>query len=369
MFWLTNQYESFLYEGGMLVLALLTALVIGVTIHPGSQLQSILGVEPLRWVGERSYAIYLWHYPVIVLTTPLNAPPNALRALLQIAATFLIAALSWRYIEEPVRHGALGRQWARLRHHDWALSSLRPSGWVLAGAVLFNAVVCALGLFGLVAASAADPASQVTSIAPVVVHHPAHPATKTNSVSNTSAPPPPAGQGVTAIGDSILIDAAPYLQALLPGVAIDAQVGQQLYQVQSQVPQLKGEGAVGNRLILELGTNGPYSPEQLETLLNSFGPLQRIVLVNTRVPRSWQDQVNATIATVARTYPNTTVVDWYADSAAYPQYFYPDGVHLDADGAKYYASLLVQALDTPGPGPTTTSTTSPPHHPRAGTSR
>jgi hypothetical protein len=365
MFWLTNQYEAFLYEGGMLLLAVLTALVIGVTIHPGSQLQSILGVEPLRWVGERSYAIYLWHYPVIVLTTPLNAPPNALRAVLQIAATFLIAALSWRFVEEPVRHGALGRQWGRIRHHDWSLSSLRPSGWVLAGAVAFNAVVCALGLFGLVTASAADPASQVTAIVPVEGHHPAHPATKTQSVSGTSAPPPPAGQGVTAIGDSILVDAAPYLEATLPGVVIDARVGQQLYQVQEQVAQLKGEGAVGNRLILELGTNGPYSPEQLEALLNAFGPMQRIVLVNTRVPQSWQDQVNATIAAVARTYPNTTVVDWYADSAAYPQYFYPDGVHLDADGAKYYASLLVRALEAPSPSPSHT----PPHPPGTGTSR
>jgi len=365
MFWLTNQYEAFLYEGGMLLLAVLTALVIGVTIHPGSQLQSILGVEPLRWVGERSYAIYLWHYPVIVLTTPLNAPPNALRAVLQIAATFLIAALSWRFVEEPVRHGALGRQWGRIRHHDWSLSSLRPSGWVLAGAVVFNAVVCALGLFGLVTASAADPASQVTAIVPVEGHHPAQPATTTHSVSTTSAPPPPAGQGVTAIGDSILVDAAPYLEATLPGVVIDARVGQQLYQVQEQVAQLKGEGAVGNRLILELGTNGPYSPEQLEALLNAFGPMQRIVLVNTRVPQSWQDQVNATIAAVARTYPNTTVVDWYADSAAYPQYFYPDGVHLDADGAKYYASLLVRALEAPSPSPSHT----PPHPPGTGTSR
>ena len=89
--------------------------------HHPSRVPAAVGprVEPLRWVGERSYAIYLWHYPVIVLTTPLNAPPSAFRAILQIAATLVIAALSWRYIEQPVRHGALGRQWERIRHHDW----------------------------------------------------------------------------------------------------------------------------------------------------------------------------------------------------------------------------------------------------------
>lgn len=354
MFWLTSQYEPFLYEGGMVLLAVLTALVIGVTIHPGSQLRSVLGWEPLRWVGERSYAIYLWHYPVIVLTTPLNAPPNALRAFFQIAATFLIAALSWRYIEQPIRHGALARLRARLREllreHDGGFPSLRPAGWVLAGAVVANAVICALGLFGLVTA-AADPSSQVTSIVPVVHHHRGDPSASTlpAGAASTTTTAPPAGQGVIAIGDSIMVDAAPYLQQALPGIAIDARVGQQLYQVQSAVPQLKGEGAIGNRLILELGTNGPYTSAQLVALLDALGPMQRIVLVNTRVPRPWQQSVNDTIASVAKSYPNATVVNWYADSAAYPQYLYPDGVHLNAVGAKYYASLLVQALEAPLP--------------------
>jgi peptidoglycan/LPS O-acetylase OafA/YrhL len=363
MFWLTNQYESFLYEGGMVLLAVLTALVIGVTVHPGSQLRTVLGWEPLRWVGERSYAIYLWHYPVIILTTPLNAPPNAVRALFQIAATFLIASLSWRYVEQPIRHGALGRLWTRLRQRHWTLPPLRPAGWVLTGAVLANAVICALGLFGLVTASAADPASQVTSIVPIGHRHPAPDPTTTPGSPPTASTTPPAGQGVTAIGDSIMVDAAPYLDQSLPGIAIDAQVGQQLYQVQSAVPRLKGEGAIGNRLILELGTNGPYTSAQLVALLDSLGPMRRIVLVNTRVPRSWQQQVNDTIAAVARTYPNTTVVNWYADSAAYPQYLYPDGVHLNATGSKYYASLLVRALEAPsassqGPPPKRAGSTS-----------
>jgi peptidoglycan/LPS O-acetylase OafA/YrhL len=354
MYWGTTQYGSFPYQGGMFLLAVLTALVIGVTVHPGSQLRIVLGWEPLRWVGERSYGIYLWHYPVIVLTTPLNAQPNVVRASLQIAATFVIAALSWRYVEQPVRHGSLGRQWDRIRSRDWNWPRLRPVGWVLVGGVLANAAICGLGLFGVVSASAADPASQITSIVPGSRHHVKPPTTTPKTppgvaVSTTTTAPPPAGQDVTAIGDSIMIDAAPYLQQMLPGIAIDAQVGQQLYQVQEAVSQLKAEGAVGDRLILELGTNGPYSVSQMKDLINSLGPMRRIVLVNTRVPRPWQQQVNETITTVARFYPNATVVNWYADSAAYPQYFYPDGVHLDPTGARYYASLLAQAVKAPPP--------------------
>jgi peptidoglycan/LPS O-acetylase OafA/YrhL len=357
LFWHTNQYETFLYSGGMVLLALLTALVIAVTIHPGSQLRRILGIEPLRWIGERSYAIYLWHYPIIVLTTPLNAPANWVRGLLQTTATFVIAALSWRYIEQPVRHGALkrGRERVRerVRQHTWVWPRLRPVGWVLVGATLFNALLCGLGLFGVVAATAADPASQVTSILPTVHHHRSTSTTGPTlppGSPTTTTGPPPLGQGVTAIGDSIMVDAAPYLRQLLPGIDIDAQVGQQLTQVQSAVPLLKSEGVVGNRLVVELGTNGPYTAAQLQTLINSFGTMQKIVFVNTRVPRPWQQEVNNTIASVARKYPNATVVDWYDASATTPQYFYPDGVHLDPAGARYYASLIADALEEPPGG-------------------
>jgi peptidoglycan/LPS O-acetylase OafA/YrhL len=362
MFWQTNEYQPSLYEGGMVVLAVLTAVVIGVTVHPGSQLGSILGREPLRWVGERSYAIYLWHYPVIVLTTPLNAPPNVARALLQIGATFALAALSWRFVEDPVRHGSLGRLWARIRRHDWTWPRLQPLGWLVVGAVGANAVVCALGLFGVVDASAADPGSQVSSIVPPAAHHPP-PTTLPSAGSTTTTTTPPAGQGVTAIGDSIMVDAAPYLRSLLPGIVIDAQVGQQLYQVQNEAAQIKAAGWVGNRLILELGTNGPYTPAQLEALLTALGPLQKIVLVNTDVPRPWQAEVNATIATVAQTYPHTVVVNWSTDSANCNQCLTPDGVHLDPTGAKYYAYLLAEAMVAPlpsAPHPVSATTSTPP---------
>ena len=126
-------------------------------------------------------------------------------------------------------------------------------------------------------------------------------------------------------------------------------MGQQLYQVQDQAAQLKANGDIGNRLILELGTNGYYSVAQLQSLLTSLGPMKKVVLVNTRVPQPWEQAVNHTIAAVAQSDPEVTVVDWYDASADYPQYFYPDGVHLDPAGAKYYAALLVQALDAPLP--------------------
>ncbi len=374
MFWRTGEYDPFLYRGGLVLLSVLTALVTAVVVHPGARLGTWLGREPLRWIGERSYGIYLWHYPVIVLTTPLGAAPSLLRATLQVAASIGLAALSWRYVEQPVRHGALSRQWARMRSHRWTWPpALRPTEWAVAGGGAAGAVVCLVGLTGLVGTPALDAAAHVPTVLPPAHHQTTTTVTTPTSTlrsASTTAAPPPAGQGVTAIGDSVMVDAAPYLEQMLPGIVIDAKVGQQLTQVQTTVPTLKATGDVGTRLVLELGTNGPYTATQLDQLLDALGPMKKIVLINTREPRTWQTAVNATIATVARTHPNVTLMNWYADSADDPQYFYPDGVHLDPQGAQYYASLVVQALDAPLPGsgsspPTTTSTTGPRHDVRA----
>ncbi|OFW76883.1 MAG: hypothetical protein A2201_13815 [Alicyclobacillus sp. RIFOXYA1_FULL_53_8] len=157
------------------------------------------------------------------------------------------------------------------------------------------------------------------------------------------------GQGVTAIGDSVLIDASPYLQKLLPGMVLDGQVGRQMLEAGTVVNQLKSEGKLGSRVIIELGTNGPFTSEQLGSLIRSIGPVQEIILVNVRVPRPWESVVNTTLAQVAAAYPQTKLVDWYAASANNNEYFYPDGVHLNPQGSQAYANLVAAAVESVKP--------------------
>ncbi len=125
MIWRVGEYSPFAYRGGLALLSCATAAVVAATAVPGTRVGLALGWKPLRWIGARSYGIYLWHYPVIVLTTPVNARFNLLRVVLQIAAAIGIAALSWRFVEEPIRHGAIGKLWAQLRA---AGSWTRPAG-------------------------------------------------------------------------------------------------------------------------------------------------------------------------------------------------------------------------------------------------
>lgn len=383
MVWQTNQYETALYRGGMVLLALATVGVVAALAHPASRLSRLLGFKPLRWLGIRSYGIYLWHYPVIVLTTPAITTTglNPERAGAQVAASIGLAALSWRFVEEPIRHGALNRAWQR-----WQERHERPIRVFPGFAVGSVAGIMALGWFGVGLAGGVPGAVANThaAVAEVLPTPPSQPpiaidprllpfrgktlgatSQSRRSLASSSQPAPAtttvavgpkestavtsitagSGQGVTAIGDSVMVDAAPYLQQLLPGIVIDAQVGRQMTQAPAVISQLKAEGKLGNRIILELGTNGDFTQGQLVSVLNSLGPVRQIVLVNTRVPRPWQNVTNATLAKVAASYPHTVLVNWFAASAGKNNFFYPDGVHLNPQGSLFYARLIAHAVD------------------------
>jgi peptidoglycan/LPS O-acetylase OafA/YrhL len=154
----TNQYSAFPYQGGMVLLSVATAFALAALTHPATRLGHALGWRPLRWIGVRSYGIYLWQVPVIVLTTPSPNPGvQPLRAALQVAGIIVLSALSWRYVEEPIRRGALGPVWAQAKSVGWRPRSLpRRAGIALAA----TAVALALAIIGL---AGVNPPAPVTS--------------------------------------------------------------------------------------------------------------------------------------------------------------------------------------------------------------
>ena len=152
------------------------------------------------------------------------------------------------------------------------------------------------------------------------------------------------GEGVTAIGDSVMIGVEPYLKEKLPGITVDGKVGRQMSQATKVINGLKAQGTLGEQIVIELGTNGPFNKEQLRSVLQSLSDAKRVVLVTARVPKGWQDTVNKNIKEAAEEFSNTTMLDWYAASEGKDDYFYKDGVHLKPDGGRYYASLIVEAL-------------------------
>src|SRR5829696_5578692 len=181
----TSEYSPFLYKGGMVLLSVATVLVVAALVHPASWLGVAVGWAPLRWLGVRSYGIYLWHYPIIVLTAPgLQERASLPLEALQVVATIVVATLSWRFFEEPIRRGAIGRIWAqaRFKFRWWGaapLASYLPRRPFLTGMVSVVTVgilaVDAVGLTEMV-----SPRAESTGLAARSEKGPAHPGVSTH---------------------------------------------------------------------------------------------------------------------------------------------------------------------------------------------
>ncbi|QUG87188.1 acyltransferase family protein [Bacillus nitratireducens] len=351
MFWKTNQYDPFLYNGGMVLLSIATALLVANLAHPASRIAQILRFRPLRWIGIRSYGIYLWHYPILTLTTPkINAGDFSLiRAILQFLLIIMIAQISWKYIEKPIRQGALRNiQFKNLRLQNVALG--------VKLALICAVFVSSIAVFGLLNVSKAKENPQLDKVEEVQTPPAKHPvAVRENPAQETpknqeeskevNSAQPKNSPTVTAIGDSVMIDIAPYLKNAFPDIRIDAQIGRQLSKAIPVVEQLKNEGNLGNYVIIGLGTNGAFTTEQLASLIKVIGDERKIILINTRVPRPWESLVNEKLKEAASAYKNVVLVDWYAASAGNQAYFEQDGVHLTKAGAEAYAALVAKAVN------------------------
>ncbi|MCI0763717.1 acyltransferase family protein [Bacillus sp. TL12] len=353
MFWKTNQYDPFLYRGGMVLLSLATALLVANLAHPASRIAQFLRFRPLRWMGVRSYGIYLWHYPIITLTTPkINAGEFSFtRALLQFLLIIVVAQISWKFIEDPIRRGAL----KNIGSKNWSMRNLALSGKLAIVGALF---ISTIAVFGLSTASQAkdNPQQGKTEVVqteqkekpkhPVAIREKPAEEQPPNKEQQEATTQTKELQTVTAVGDSIMIDIAPYLKNAFPNITIDAKVGRQLSKAIPAVEQLKNQGNLGNHVIIGLGTNGAFTKDQLVSLVQLIGNERKIILVNTRVPRPWESLVNEKLKEVASAYQNVTLVDWYAASAGNKAYFEPDGVHLTKAGAEAYAALVAKAVNS-----------------------
>lgn len=199
LIWRTSEYSPFLYNGGIVLLSVATVLLLAALVHPASWLGVAVGWLPLRWLGVRSYGIYLWHYPIIVLTAPGPQQRASLSLeVLQVAATITVAALSWQLFEEPIRRGAIGRIWTQgrsrlTRRGDTPRGSYLPrrsflTGMVSVVTVAVLALDCA-GLTGMV-----SPRAQTSGLSARSEKGPVHPNVSTHhtAASPSTAPTPEA---------------------------------------------------------------------------------------------------------------------------------------------------------------------------------
>jgi hypothetical protein len=386
-----GEFEPFLYRGGLASVALLSALMIMACAHPHSQLGlALLGGQPLRWIGQRSYGIYLWHWPVFMITRPqLDVPLEGWSVLvIRLALTVVLAELSYRFVETPIRRGALGRAWRELREAQgfrfWEI------GVQWAGTFVPLLAVCAV--LGVAVAQARVPEAP-SYLSTTRVHLEAtdptsrpgetagRDASKTGASSYVPEPDAVKDSGasagaperenrlrtrgkagersgkatgssagvptVTAIGDSAMLGAVDALRQEVPNLAvIDARGSRQVPEAIAVLQQLRASGELGDVVVVHIGNNGVFADEQFDQMMRVLRGVGMVLVVNVTVPDSysWAPN-NEVLAEGVQRYPNRAVlVDWHGTSAGHPEYFW-DGIHLTPQGARAYADVISAACE------------------------
>jgi len=337
-----HDYDPTLWQGGDLAASFCFVVLIAAVAHPGTGLGEALGVQPLRWLGERSYGIYLWHWPVIELMRPgvdiSWTGPGVVVA--QAAIVLTAAELSYRFVEQPIRTGSLQRRLAeRPRRLRLELVGAGAMGLVAAFAILF------------VVPKAVNPITSYVN--PPKVHAAtkrSHPRTTTQPhqvsqhTGDTAKQPLhalPPGR-MLALGDSVMLDCQrPLKAALNHRVRVDATVGRQIADTIDELNKLRKHHRLPKTLVIQIGNNGPLWYHDLVNLQRALRGIPDIVFVNVRNATSWQDESNHALASWLRGWRAAHLADWYGNST---NKMLSDGTHPWPYGCVIYAHLIKDTL-------------------------
>jgi len=363
MFWTVGEFTPFLYRGGFALLAIGSALAVAALAHPASRLGPIVGCRPMRWIGQRSYGIYLWTLPIVVLTSPQGAHgPSVLRGALQVAAIMGIAELSWRYVENPIRHGALERLWRQWRVGSWRRAPLPRHGWALIGA---GSLVLAVAIAGVAGVGVSNEPKAIATVA------------KTVQAKVRRAPLATSCKAVVHIGDSTseglvsteyLPDPSQLISAQYARVGATTQHlevagARSIYEnfegeanAQEVAEAWKNEGFEGC-WVIAMGTNEAANvaagstfgyDDRIASMMSTIGGEPTLwVNVKSLVVSGPYAEANmkswdTALLDACDSYPNMRIYDWAADVK--DRWFIPDGIHFTSEGYAARGRLIADAL-------------------------
>jgi peptidoglycan/LPS O-acetylase OafA/YrhL len=329
------------YKGGLLSASILTAFVVLATISARGILQRIFTVWLLEWLGVRSYGIYLWHWPLLILSRNV-LPANvslAETAVVTCALTLCAAALSYRYLEAPIRAEGFRTflQSRFTRPMDTALLRWR----LLPHPVLLGGVAVIVLTFAAVIVAPTKTKAQLSIEAgQSAIRQAQQQAAKEAATAATQV----AGSNMTAIGDSVTLASAPALQAKFPGIVIDAEISRSMRRGGLEtIENYESAGKMRSIAIIALGTNGYYGDGNLERMVNELGA-RKIVLVTSYADREWIAGNNTNVYQIAAKHRNVYVANWDAAIGSHPEDLNTDHIHPTAAGGAIYADSIATAL-------------------------
>ena len=370
------------YRGGLVLASLLTAAVVAALPGPTTALARVCHITPLAWIGQRSYGIYLWHWPVILIVMsvagrPVGFEPTVVLAAVAVGLTIGIAQASWVLVERPTQHRGAQVLTDTVRN---------PRARLALGAVLVTTIGITATAPGITSAqdsiqtgnrlieeqtaaleTGPAGASTPTSLplaAPVVTSPPTSVPTAT-SAPTTAPPEAPSladwtpgevapGDLVMGFGDSVMSGGAEGIYHEFPDIRLDAKPNRTWTDVPQLVEQAIASGAIRPVVVLDFGTNAGLTTDRQKRAANEaldlLGPGRRIVLVNLFSPGHFVDESNAALESIAAQRSNVVVADWHATVAGHAEYFHDDATHPNITGVYVYTALLQDTLTALGPG-------------------
>lgn len=379
---LMDPQKALTYRGGMFIFSILTVILIAIVAHPGADFNKYLTNPIFKWVGQRSFGIYLYQFPVMIFyehAVKGMGQNQVISQIIEIILILLISDITYRLIERP-----LGKvTWKKTSHYIRDVFDFKSGKVLQKVGFVVAAMIFLLGSSAVIVSptvKAADPndsplarqiaknkAADKKRNAALIKKAKEAKKKKLNKSelyreAERNAKDKPVNKEfepygisqlqlqlaqklpVTAIGDSVMAGSSNNLKQIFPQMIVDAAVSLQLVNSFDLVASYKNQGALNDTVLIALGTNGPFTSDDMARMMQIIGPKRHVFWINTYVPRQWQGDVNQLLTESATKYKNLTVIDWYKYASGHSDWFYDDQTHPNPDGSKYYTAFIAKEL-------------------------
>lgn len=327
-FLLIDEAQPTLYKIAFPLAGICGAAIVMSVVHPASRFAPVLQNPVFLWIGERSYAIYLWHWVIFQVTRPsvdLAGKEWALYAL-RILIVLALSDISLRYVELPIRRGVIQYWFKGLKYR----TKKERTQQTRALSVVTIVVLLVASVVSVRAISIANIERQKLEESLTA---------KPIAISEATT------DGLWVTGDSVILGIRARLGESRPISVMNARIGRQAPELLSVIQHDKAQA--GNApVIFNLGNNNALTRQQTIDIFEAVKDQPQVIVVNTAVPRPWREGNNSLISEIAGQYSNIAIVDWNLISEGHPEYFAPDGVHLVPTGVDVYVAEILNALNS-----------------------
>lgn len=352
----TSEYNTWLYRGGFLLVAIIGLIII---ISSGRQytfMSKLLSFKPFVFIGKISYSLYLWHFPILVVTTPVSeiGNPNLFYVTLRIVLIFLVATGSYMFVETPIRKLGFVNYINLLFKRIMKFKNNTKK--IIFASIALVAVVFTMGVFGksvpylstaFVTEMSNNKESQfISNNNENNTNKSSEHKDDNNNNQEGNKSEDKKYSSLLVIGDSLTVDIGEKIKEKYPGAIIDGKISRQLTAATALADQYANYNNENTAVIFQLGTNGFFTESQVEELVKKFDKAD-IYFVNVKVPRTWEKTVNKELDSLKERHSDITIIDWYSVANNNQNYFEPDKVHLNSEGVETMVSLIEKSLKHP----------------------